>query len=305
MYDPFEPGRIPVRATTIQLTDAARGRDFPCEIWYPAEPGTYPLAVYSHPNGGHRRSATFLCEHLSSHGYVVAAMDHWETVTEPPPIDTDTQLTAWIDTMIANRVPDIRLLLDQVLDGPLTATVDPARIGIVGHSFGGWTALAAPDVEPRIGAVVALAPAGSARPLPGVLPATLDFRWGRTVPVLYLAAGRDTVTPLDGIIELYRRTPMPRQLAVLRRADHLHFQDDVEQAHEAARAMSLPGASAWIPKAMPPIGELCSGAQAHLFTRGLTLAHFDAALRESAAAQRFLAGDLKNQLAVRGADATV
>ncbi len=40
------------------------------------------------------------------------------------------------------------------------AHVDPDRVGIVGHSFGGWTALAAPEVEPRIRAVVALGPGG-------------------------------------------------------------------------------------------------------------------------------------------------
>ncbi|MGZ3532833.1 MAG: alpha/beta hydrolase [Vulcanimicrobiaceae bacterium] len=45
-----------------------------------ARPGTYPLIVFSHHSGGHRRTATFLCTHLSSHGYVVAALDHSEVV---------------------------------------------------------------------------------------------------------------------------------------------------------------------------------------------------------------------------------
>ncbi|MGZ3520871.1 MAG: alpha/beta hydrolase [Vulcanimicrobiaceae bacterium] len=39
-----------------------------------ARPGTYPLIVFSHHSGGHRRTATFLCTHLSSHGYVSR---HW------------------------------------------------------------------------------------------------------------------------------------------------------------------------------------------------------------------------------------
>ena len=67
--------------------------------------------------------------------------------------------------------------------------------------------------------------------------------------------------------------------------------------------MSLPGDAAWIPAAMRPIGELCSGAQAHLFTRGLTLAHFDAVLRESAGAEGFLAGDVESELGTRGVEA--
>src|SRR6187549_2843985 len=112
-YDPFLRGRFPVGVRTIEAQDAARRRVFPCEIWYPAaprhgrddltpaaqdrfrvgsrdapraqqairdadaEPGTYPLVVYSHGSAaGGRRMATFLTTHLSSHGYVVAALDH-------------------------------------------------------------------------------------------------------------------------------------------------------------------------------------------------------------------------------------
>src|SRR5882757_2856048 len=81
MYDPFVPGTFPVGVRTIHAQDTVRDRLFPCEIWYPeAQPGTYPLIVFSHPSGYHRRIATYLCTHLSSHGYVVAAMDHSEVV---------------------------------------------------------------------------------------------------------------------------------------------------------------------------------------------------------------------------------
>src|SRR5262245_23881465 len=106
-YDPFVRGRFPVGVRTIEALDTARDRTFPCEIWYPAasqhtgqdiaietqdvftiasrnttrsqmavrdavsKSGTYPLILFSHPSGYHRRAATFLCTHLSSHGYVV------------------------------------------------------------------------------------------------------------------------------------------------------------------------------------------------------------------------------------------
>jgi predicted dienelactone hydrolase len=311
MYDPFEKGRFPVGVTTLAVADPARDCVFPCEVWYPAltaerdaaaVPGPKPLVVFSHSSGGDRRSATFLCTHLSSHGYVVAAMDHWEAVTPRPAITTDEQLAARIDALIANRVPDIRLLLDHLLGGEWRSELDAGRVGIVGHSFGGWTALATPDVEPRVTAVVALAPGGSAKPKPGIIPAKLDFRWGKRIPTLYLAADQDTSTPLDGIEELFERTPPPRQMVVLNRADHLHFVDDVEQVHEATRAMTFDGAAAWIPGSMAPIAELCSGDQAHLFTRGLTLCHFDAALMGNAAAESLLANDIEAELAARGVD---
>src|SRR6266851_8389850 len=78
-YTPFAPGPFSVGVRTIEARDSARGRQFPCEIWYPAArqetgeaelrdaaalPGTHPLVVFSHASGHHRRGATFLCTHL-------------------------------------------------------------------------------------------------------------------------------------------------------------------------------------------------------------------------------------------------
>jgi predicted dienelactone hydrolase len=159
-----------------------------------AEPGTYPLVIFSHHSGGHRRAATFLCTHLASHGYIVAGMDHSEvTAAElaPRADETREQTSARLDALIASRVPDVRFLLHRLLRdlgcGP-ELHVDRTRIGIAGHSFGGWTALAVPDIEPRISAVVALAPGGASKPRPGILPLTLAFAWGgRCVS----SAGRD------------------------------------------------------------------------------------------------------------------
>jgi len=183
--------------------------------------------------------------------------------------------------------------------------LDPTRIGIAGYSFGGWTALAATEVDWRIRATVALAPAGSSQPKPGILPARLSFAWGRDVPTLYLAGEQDTLTPSSGIRELFERTPGTRRMATLKRADHVHFLDNVELEHEALRATPFGGELAWIPKEMRPIDELCSGEEAHDFVRGLTLCHFDATLRQRQAARQMLLGDLAASLAARGVHASV
>jgi predicted dienelactone hydrolase len=220
--------------------------------------------------------------------------------------ETDEQKTSRQEAWVANRVPDIRFLLDQLLSGGAArdseTNLDPAQIGIVGHSFGGWTALAATEVESRIRAVVALAPGGSSQPKPGILKVKLTFSWGRDVPTLYLVAENDISLPLAGMYELFERTPATKQMVILRRADHMHFMDNVEEMHETARTMTFPGELAWLPKEMRPIAELCSGEQAHLFVRGLTLCHMDAVLKRQEEAQRFLAGDLEAELAVRGVD---
>jgi dienelactone hydrolase len=329
---------------TIQALDTIRGRLFPCEIWYPASarhagqdlapgtqdiftlpasgaprgqmavrdaavhPGTYSLILFSHHSGGHRRAATFLCTHLSSHGYVVAALDHSETVAGElarKAGETSEQKAARVEAVIASRVPDIRFLLNHLLNSAareLEIDFDPTQIGIVGHSFGGWTALTVPDVERRIRAVVALAPGGSSQPKPGILPVKLAFAWSRDIPTLYLVAENDVPLPLEGMYEIFERSPATKQMIILRRADHLHFMDNVEEIHEATRKMQWPEEVAWIQKEMQPIAELCSGEQAHTFVRGLTLAHMDAVLKRHQAAERLLAGDIEAELAMRGVE---
>jgi dienelactone hydrolase len=323
-YDPFARGRFSVGVRTIQALDTLRNRLFPCEIWYPAselhtgqdldlatqdfftvppgntprsqmavrnataQPGLYPLILFSHSSGDQRLQSTFLCTQLSSHGYIVAALDHSEVIA--PELrrregETGEQKTARVQAWIANRVPDIRFLLDQLLDGAAwdaEVNLDPAHIGIVGHSFGGWTALAVPEVDARIRALVALAPGGSSNPPPNIIPAQLTFEWGRDVPTLYLVAENDTALPLAGMYELFQRTRATKHMVILRRADHGHFGDEIEQQP-----------------------ELCSREQAHLFVRGLTLCHMDAILGRQETAQRFWLGDIEAELAALGVDVIV
>ena len=342
-YDPFVRGPFPVGVRSIQSLDKAQNRSFLCEIWYPAAPrhqgqdhapetqdvftvppgdtprrqtavrdteahaGTYPAIVFSHHSGGHRRAATFLCTHLSSHGYIVAALDHSE-VSAPELRDREgesaEQKAARMQAVIASRVPDARFLLDRLLnDTTSDSRPDPDRIGIVGHSFGGWAALAMPETDSRFQAIVALAPGGASNPKPGILPVTLTFAWGRDVPVLYLVADNDVSLPLAGMYELFDRTEATKRMIILRRADHMHFMDYVEEIHETIRQMTFPEELSWIPREMKPIAELSSGDQAHLFVRGLTLAHMDAVLKQSEEARRFWQGDIVQQLAARDVEA--
>ncbi|HEY6272675.1 MAG TPA: hypothetical protein VIX19_11900 [Terriglobales bacterium] len=222
-----------------------------------------------------------------------------------PAAETEEQRNLRMQAMIANRVPDVRFLLDYLLGSgqwQSEAQIDPQRIGIAGHSFGGWTALATPEIDGRVQAVVALAPGGNSKPRPGILPAELTFRWGRDVPTLYLVAENDVPLPLLGMFELFERTPSRKQMVILRRADHLHFIDNVEQEHEAFRAMLMPAEVAQMQREMLPITELVSGEKAHLWARGLSLAHMDAFLKNQRAAQEFLAGDIEGELARPGVD---
>src|SRR5207302_2079268 len=150
-YDPFVRGRYPVGVRTIQTRDAVRNRPFSCEIWYPAaaqhtgqdltpesqdtflvppfdtprrqmavrdaapHPVTCPLVIFSHHSGGHRRGATFLCTHLTSHGYAMAPLDHSELVVRElarKEGETPEQKASRWEAVIASRVPDARFLIN-------------------------------------------------------------------------------------------------------------------------------------------------------------------------------------------------
>ena len=197
-------------------------------------------------------------------------------------VRTPEERDAYVQRIIADRVPDLRFLLDQLLAGAagdVSRQIDDRRIGLVGWSFGGWAVLAALERDERFRAVVALAPGGNSKPLPGIIPATLTFAWKREVPTLFLVAERDRFTPLPGMYELFERAPSSKRMFILNGADHGHFGDVVEDEGG------------------------CSLEHAHLFTRGLALAHLDAALMDDDPAQRFFANDPAAQLRARGVDA--
>jgi dienelactone hydrolase len=350
-YDPFTRGPHPVGVRSHAPTDPTRRRPLPVELWYPAgeaargrdvdpatrdtyevlpgfpvvwqeaardaapRPGRYPLVLFSHGYGGHRRQSTFLCTHLASHGYVVAAVDHTgNTITDVLQLMVQLagggalpDLGAQLADFIALRPDDVVFLLDALLgglDAAIAPLIDPTHVGMSGHSFGGWTTLKIAGREPRVGAALPLAPAGGWTHMPAdVLRQSLDFDWPHPVPTTYLVAERDSLLPLRGMRELYERTPGAKRLFVLRNADHMHFCDRVEEVHEMFRAMPPPGAFADVAQHTPPIGELVPGEHGYRFTRGLGLAHFDAVLRGDAAA-RTLLDDAVAALAAQGIAAT-
>jgi len=313
VYAPFVPGPHRVSSRTFEARDVRRGQSFPCEVWRPAKAvgadgaaagRPLPAVAYSHYSGGNRRAATFLTTHLASHGYVVVALDHSEVVSarlQPREGETAEERAARVQGWADNRVPDVGLLLDAVLPAEAGGS---GNVGIVGHSFGGWTALASADAHERIGAVVALAPAGSATRRPGIIPVRASFRPERAVPTLFVGGDQDQSIPIDQVRELRDEAPWPTRLLILRGADHMHYVDDIAAAHEAFRQVPAKGDLEWIGD-MRPIGELCSPAAAHAVVRAVTLAHFDAALRGMGAAAAFLDSDLSAELAAHAVDAVV
>ncbi len=305
----FDRGEHPVGVRTVELRDAARDRPLTVEVWYPADaalagadldparrdrylllpgfpeshqhavrdaapaPGQRPLVVFSHGLAGHRRQSTFYCTHLASHGYAVVAPDHLgNTFRDLMGSAVPTDAARWAGWMSA-RPADVRYLIDRVAD--LGLDVDTTRVGVTGHSFGGWTAIAAVAAEPRIAAVVALAPAISN----AAMRAALDLAWRRPVPTLVIAAERDSILPLREVEVTYDLLAAPKQLVTLLDIDHQHFCDAAKQIHELFRALPTP----FVPLAtpIPPWSELAPARNGHDAACGLGLAHLDHVLRDT------------------------
>lgn len=97
-----------------------------------------PLVVLSPGFTMGRTAYAWLAERLASHGFVVVAPEHDEVMTEA----LDDFWRAAV-----TRPRDVRAVLDWVAreagaGGRLQGAVDPERVAVVGHSLGGYTALA-------------------------------------------------------------------------------------------------------------------------------------------------------------------
>ncbi len=115
------------------------------------ENGPYPLVVYSHGMNGQLYFTAYLREHLASHGFVVIAMLHSDTLRGSFLASTEEAQVALAQTMLDSlvlRPHDITRTLDyaEALTGPegaLAGMIDMDRVAAVGLSYGGATSLLA------------------------------------------------------------------------------------------------------------------------------------------------------------------
>ncbi|WP_218134263.1 alpha/beta fold hydrolase [Collimonas sp. OK242] len=220
-----------VGSREIQVIDEFAGVSFPALVMYPTclpsvptafgaysidvssnasiAEGQYPLVVVSHGNGGSHLLYRTLTTHLAKNGYVVAMLEHAGNNRNNNELEGKQQ-------NLKNRPRHVRLTMDAVFsDDYLGAYVQQDSVAVIGHSIGGYTALAVAggtpwsearqkievDADPRVRALVLLAPAtawflpeGSLRDV--------------TVPILMLSAEHDSFTPgwhtdvvLDGVAD--------------------------------------------------------------------------------------------------------
>ena len=199
--------------------------------------GPYPLLILSHGLTGMRQIHTSLIENLASHGYVVAAVDH----------PYDCNLTVFQDGTVANyrsditghpdsvnirkmqlstRVNDIVFVLEKISElhssSSLGEIINLSKVGVLGHSYGGATAINSTFNDSRFRACLALD--GWMNPLPSVV-----LQMGINQPFLSLARPHWNDSDYPSSPSLVKRfisaDPENKYQLVLKNSRHLDFCD--------------------------------------------------------------------------------
>jgi predicted dienelactone hydrolase len=107
-----------------------------------------PLVAVSHGNGCSIVCHRDMTETLADAGFVVAAINH--------PGDTYIDMSRVGDlSVMVERPTDIKRLIDFMLGAsPAASKIDPGRIGVFGHSAGGYTGLVLIGANPDWGSAL-------------------------------------------------------------------------------------------------------------------------------------------------------
>ncbi len=306
-------GPHPVGVTTLELASYDDpSRLLPTDVWYPADAGTpatgrpaehpigapheawadaeparlrapCPLVAFSHGNGGFRRQSTFLTTHLASWGMVVTAPDHsGNTFFEMLSVSDEDERVRIHKDARRNRPNDVAAAIEAILAGGGWPAVDPARIGAVGHSYGGWTALKMPARDARVRAVCGLAPASE----PFVGRKAFELReLPLSCPSLIVPALEDVLVDIDTSVRPLFERLTQSALVGIKNADHFHFCDHVELLH-GLHEKNSPRPKQTRPTR--PYSDLLDEARMHRVVRALVTDFFAATLARDANASSAL-----------------
>ena len=261
----------------------------------PVAPGGegFPVLLYNHGGGWSRFTGTFVAQELASRGYVVVGIDHLgfdqsehlangyrfvgDTLGFPPPSGrgtvADARATfAYLESeLFPTWVADAQFVLDRVeglardAGSPLRGRLDLARVGALGWSFGGATAVDLVIRDPRVRAAI---------DQDGQL-----FGMGRSgVPARPVLLMHNTSDPLQGVPPA-DRPALAEIMAETRALDARLRAVATGPGADLSIARTTHGHFSDLTLFIPPDSKQLPAARAHAIITAYTLAFFDRHLR--------------------------
>lgn len=208
--------KIYVGCRQYRVNDEESGVSFPVLVQYPThEPSTLtafgsfmmdvrpdaeiingqlPLVVISHGNGGSHLLYRSISSYLAVNGYIVAMPEHHGNNRNDNSLENTNE-------NLVSRPRHITLTIDDLLsENGFGQSITANHIAVIGHSMGGYTALALAGGLPRTreGQIIEVSPDRRVKAIVLLAPGVgwfVNSLEKVTVPILLLTAEHDPITP--------------------------------------------------------------------------------------------------------------
>ncbi|MGF1491120.1 MAG: alpha/beta hydrolase [Microcoleaceae cyanobacterium] len=138
-----QPGPLSWEEIDLSFRNPRRDTSSPLYIYLPQAEEPAPLVVISHGLGSDPKTFEYVARHLASYGYAVAIPEHIGTSAAKFEQFFDGFDQPPQPAVFAQRPTDVTVLIDQLAqNSQFQGRIDFRNVGVMGQSFGGYTALA-------------------------------------------------------------------------------------------------------------------------------------------------------------------
>ncbi|MGA7933135.1 MAG: alpha/beta hydrolase [Kovacikia sp.] len=143
-----QSGSFGVEQQRWQLTDASRNRPLYVDVYRPQRwrEGKTPVVIFSHGLGSRPEDFADRAKHLASYGYVVTLPQHpGSDYQQAQNLKRGLSQQVFLTSEFIDRPRDISFVIDELERRNATefeGRLNLQSVGVSGHSFGGYTALA-------------------------------------------------------------------------------------------------------------------------------------------------------------------
>lgn len=263
-FDPTQKGEQAVEQRSLKFWDNRRQRHITVDLYH-GEVVQGPLIVLSHGFAADRTFLAYLAEHLASYGFSVVSLEHpGSSVNLLSDIALNHEPTEVLSAAeFIDRPQDVQFILNELerrrSRSRFFKHFDPSQVVVIGHSLGGYTALALAGAELDLSALrtfcqqrspLGRAPADWLQCSAAKLPyRTRNFRDDRVIqavamnpligqlfgdrglealetPVMITSHSGDTVTPtLEHQLLPFQQITTPKHFVFISGATHMSITD--------------------------------------------------------------------------------